>query len=116
MDVLARPLDLDVRGPDAVALDARQREPEPVDARRGERLAHRRGVGTGIEQRAEQHVARRTPDAVDVEDHSAPPARRAIRAAIVPAPKPSSMLTTESAAAHELSIASSAATPLKAVP
>ena len=41
---------------------------------------------------------------------------RAMRAAIVPAPKPSSMFTTESAAAHELSIASRAATPLNAVP
>ena len=88
----------------------------PVDPRRGERLAHGRDIGARIEKRREQHVAGRAADAVDVQDHRAPPALRAMRAAIVPAPKPSSMLTTASAAAHELSIASSAATPLNAVP
>src|SRR5439155_18067728 len=39
-----------------------------------------------------------------------PPADRAIRAAIVPAPKPSSMLTTATPAAQETSMASSAET------
>ena len=43
-------------------------------------------------------------------------APRAIRAAIVPAPKPSSMLTTATPAAHEVIIASSALTPPKVAP
>ncbi len=54
-------------------------------------------------------------DAVDVED----PAHAdclAIRAAIVPAPNPSSMFTTATPAAHEVSIASSALTPPNAAP
>ena len=66
----------------------------------------------GVEQRAEQHVARDAADAVDVEG----PHRRAILAAIVPAPKPSSMFTTATPAAHEVSIASSAVTPPNAAP
>ena len=76
-------------------------------------------VGAGVEQRGEQHVAGRAANAVDVQQppaHAAPAARLAMRAAMVPAPKPSSMLTTARPAAHELSIASSAETPPNAVP
>ena len=58
-----------------------------------------------VDQRAEEHVARDAADAVDVEDHSD---CLAIRAAIVPAPNPSSMLTTATPAAQETSIAFSA--------
>ena len=75
------------------------------------------GVRTRIQQCREQHVARDPAHAVDVQDHaSSALVRRAIVAAIVPAPNPSSMLTTASAAAHELSIASSAETPPNALP
>ena len=75
-------------------------------------------VGARVEQSAEQHVAGDSRHAVEVEDpsHSSPPAERAIRAAIVPAPKPSSMLTTATPAAHEMSIECSAVMPLSAAP
>ena len=99
-----------------MALRARHPQVEAVDAEPAEALAHGLLVGARVEQRGQQHVAGDAGDAVDVEDHDAPPAARAMRAAIVPAPKPSSMLTTASPAAHELSIASSAETPPKAVP
>ena len=67
----------------------------------------------GVEQGADEHVAGQSPDAVQVADHSRP---RAIRAAIVPAPKPSSIPTTASAAAQEVSIACSAVRPPSAMP
>ena len=92
------------------------RRSRPSIAQAAEALAHGPLVGARVQQRGEQHVAGDARDAVDVEDHDAPPAARAMRAAIVPAPKPSSMLTTASPAAHELSIASSAETPPKAEP
>ena len=101
---------------DAVTLDPRQLEVEALDAGGGQRLAHGGDVGARIEQGGQQHVPGGAADAVDVQDHRAPPRSRAMRAAMVPAPKPSSMFTTESAAAHELSIASSADTPPNAVP
>ena len=85
---------------DPQALDA---EPVEVDG------------GAGVDQRAEQHVARDTADAVDVE-RAAHAALRAIRAAIVPAPKPSSMFTTATPAAHEVIIASRAETPPNVAP
>ena len=86
--------------------------------RPGPRASSHRVVRARVEQRAQQHVARDAADAVDVEDAgvTAPPAARAIRAAIVPAPKPSSMFTTATPAAHEVSIASSALTPPKVAP
>ncbi len=99
-----------------MALGPRHAQVEPVDAEAAEALAHDLLVGAGVEQRPQQHVTRDARHAVDVQDHDAPPAARAMRAAIVPAPKPSSMLTTASPAAQEFSIASSAETPPKAVP
>ena len=87
-------------GLDRQALDA---EPAQVDRR------------ARVEQRAEQHVAGDAADAVDVED-PAHAARLAIRAAIVPAPNPSSMFTTATPAAHEVIIASSALTPPNVAP
>ena len=58
--------------------------------------AHGVRIRAGVEQRREQHVAGDAADAVEVEQpgHAPPPAARAIRAAIVPAPSPSSMFTT----------------------
>ena len=93
---------------DAAHVEVESRHPEP-----GQSGAHGALVRAGVEQRAEQHVAGHAGDAVDVEEpgHRAPPAARAIRAAIVPAPKPSSMFTTATPAAHEVSIESSADTP-----
>ena len=101
---------------DRAARDALALERDP-----GERVQAGRDVllvGAGVEQCAEQHVAGQAADGVDVEQtgHRAPAAERAIRAAIVPAPKPSSMPTTARPAAQEESIASSAVSPPSAVP
>src|SRR4029453_1653135 len=87
--------------------------PQPVEAR-----TDRVEIGSGVEQRGEEHVAGGTADAVEVEEpgHAAPPAARAMRAAIVPAPSPSSMFTTATPAAHEQSIDSSAVMPPNAAP
>ena len=91
---------------------------EPVDAERAHVLGHALGAGAGVDQRGQQHVAGGAGDAVDVGDagHEAPAARRAMRAAIVPAPKPSSMFTQATPAAHDESIASSAVTPPNEAP
>ena len=93
-------------------------ELQPAHAEPTERRTDGLGVGPGVEQRAEQHVAGDTADAVEVQRgrHAGAAAERAMRAAIVPAPKPSSMLTTATPAAHEHSIASSALTPPSAAP
>ena len=75
--------------------------------------AMRSAPAPGVDQRGQQHVAGGAGDAVDVGDarHEAPAARRAMRAAIVPAPKPSSMFTQATPAAHDESMASRAVTP-----
>ncbi len=76
----------------------------------------------GADERAEQHVAAGARGRVDPTDHEPVPgadvgaALRATRAANTPAPKPLSMLTTVTPGAHELSIASSAATPPNEAP
>ena len=91
---------------------------ETVDAERAHVLGHPLLAGARVDQRGQQHVAGRAGDAVDVGDarHDAPAARRAMRAAIVPAPKPSSMFTQATPAAHDESIASSAVTPSSEAP
>ena len=106
-----------------VALERVPRHPlgtqfEALDVEPGQPCADPLQVGAGVQQRAEQHVAGDPGHTVEVEDpgHSAPPAERAIRAAIVPAPKPSSMLTTATPAAQEISIECSAVTPDSAAP
>ena len=93
-------------------------ELEPVDPDDEEAKLDYVQFGAGVEQRAEKHVAGHAADAVHVGDaaHPAPAAVRAIRAAIVPAPKPSSIPTTASPAAHELNIDSRGVTPPNAVP
>ena len=102
---------------DPVAVGLAELDAQPVDAEVGQL-----DRGARVDQRAEQHVARDAADAVDVEDHAGPSeaargaASRAIRAAIVPAPNPSSMFTTATPAAHEVIIASSALTPPKVAP
>ena len=93
-------------------------ERQSVERQRGQAGLHVVVVRAGIEQGAEQHVAGDAGDGVHVRQaaHAPPPAERAIRAAIVPAPKPSSMLTTATPAAQEVSIASSAERPPKLAP
>ena len=102
---------------DPVHTDLDRPDPEP-----GGQRVERAAVCAGVEQRREQHVAGDPADAVEVEQpaHGAlravPRAARAIRAAIVPAPKPSSIPTTARPAAHEQSIAWSAVCPPCAEP
>src|SRR5690242_4127116 len=104
---------LQMQGADPVALNALEPqldrlEPQPL--RHGPQL---RFGCAGVEERCKQHVPCQPTDAVEVGDHSRP---LAIRAAIVPAPRPSSIPTTASAAAHEVSIAFSAVWPWRAIP
>ena len=75
-------------------------------------------VGARIEECCEEHVAGDPADAiqVNVPRHGSGTAARAMRAAIVPAPKPSSMPTTASPAAQEHSIAFNAVLPPSAEP
>ena len=113
-----RRVDRGVRGADRVPAHPLRAQLEPLDAEPGQARADRLRIGAGVEQRAEQHVAGDPGHAVEVEEpgHPAPPAERAIRAAIVPAPKPSSMLTTATPAAHETSIDIRAVMPESAAP
>ena len=89
----------------------------PMPSCRGNPIEHLSG-GAGVQERGQQHVAGDSTDAVEVEDpgHRAVAAARAIRAAIVPAPNPSSIPTTASPAAHEQSMALSAVSPPRAEP
>ena len=119
MDVaLVRHHDLDRPGDDSVSGHAADAQIETVDAERTDVLGHLLLAGARVDQRCEQHVARGARDAVDVGDarHDAPAERRAMRAAIVPAPNPSSMFTQATPAAHDESIASSAVTPSSEAP
>ena len=116
--LLARAIDGGVRGAHGVSRHLLRAQLEPLDAEPRQRRADRLRIGARVEQGAEQHVAGDSRHAVEVEDpgHAPPPAERAIRAAIVPAPKPSSILTTATPAAQETSIDSSAVTPDSAAP
>jgi hypothetical protein len=111
--LLVRHHDLDAARRDAVPHGAADLQVEPFDSECAHVLGHALGAGARVDQGSKQHVAGGTADAVDIGDarHDAPAARRAMRAAIVPAPKPSSMFTHATPAAHEESIASSAVTP-----
>ena len=113
-----RAVDGGVRRRDAVADGALRRDAESLDPQAREAALDRPGVRAHVEQGAEQHVAGRAADAIEVEQpaHAPPWAERAIRAAMVPAPNPSSMFTTATPAAHEQSMARSALTPPNAAP
>ncbi len=105
--------DLDPARGDAVPRSAPDPQIESVHAEGAHVLRHALRTRAGVDQRGQEHVAGGAGDAVDVGDagHDAPAARRAMRAAMVPAPKPSSMFTQATPAAHDESIASSAVTP-----
>ena len=86
------------------------REPDAAAEHRGHGIGNLVRGRAGVEQRRQEHVARRAADDVDVQD----PHRvdcRAIIAAMVPAPTPSSTFTHATPGAHEESIDSSAARP-----
>ena len=110
--------DVDVPRADPVALLPGDDDLDPVEAERGGERVQDPLVRARVEQRREQHVARQPADAVQVGEprHGPGCAARAMRAAIVPAPKPSSMPTTASPAAQEQSMAFSAVRPPSAEP
>ena len=116
--LLVRHHDVDAARGDAVPRRPPDAQVEALDAEPAHVLGHALLARAGVDQRRQQHVARGAGDAVDVGDarHDAPAARRAMRAAMVPAPKPSSMLTQATPAAHDESIASSAVTPSSDAP
>ena len=93
------------------------RAPDAAAEHRGHGIGHLVRGRAGVEQRRQEHVARRAADDVDVQDphRVAAPHRgadcRAIIAAMVPAPTPSSTFTHATPGAHEESIDSSAARP-----
>ena len=72
-------------------------------------------VQTGVEQRAENHVAAGAGQAVEVGGGHAE-TRRAMRVAWTPAPKPLSMLTTDTPGAQLVSMPRRAARPANAAP
>ena len=100
---------------DSLTLDSLDTDLDALDTERHRHAPERLELGARVEERGEQHVAGKPADTVEVRDpaHSRP---RAIRAAIVPAPSPSSIPTTASPAAHEASIALSAVDPPCAEP
>jgi hypothetical protein len=110
--------DLDVVRSDPVPLDAGHADLDRPKLEQGRDSFERLARGARVEQGSEEHVSGETADTVEVEQpaHGPPPAARARRAAIVPAPNPSSMSTTASPAAHEQSIARSAVSPPRAEP
>ena len=99
------------RAADPVALDALDLELEPVDPEPRGTARTRPRRRAPASSSAPSSMSPATPaDAVEVSSRVTRATRgpRAIRAAIVPAPKPSSMFTTATPAAQEVSIASSA--------
>ena len=111
--------DLDVRRADAHLLHAADLQVEPRQPEARKTAAQRPLVQSGIEQRAEDHVAAGARHTVEIEclhEVFFPRARSRMRCATTPAPKPLSMLTMDTPEAHELSMASSAANPPKLAP
>ncbi len=106
---IVRQHDVHVKRRDAVPQDASRANLDTLEAEARRKHSQHLQVGTGVQARGEQHVAGEAAHAVEVRNQAL--ACRAIRAAIVPAPRPSSTPTTASAAAHELSIALSAVLP-----
>ena len=100
---------------DPVPLDTLDPDLHALEAERDRNATERLELRARVEERGEQHVAREPADAVEVRD-AAQSRPRAIRAAIVPAPRPSSIPTTARPAAHEASIAFSAVVPPCAEP
>ena len=118
---------LDLQRADAGLLHPPYRQLEAGQAQLRQTAAQLHLGDAGVEQGAEQHVAAGAGDAVEVGDGHPQPSGgdaastaariwRTIACAISAAPKPLSMFTTDTPAAHELSIASSAAAPPRLAP
>ena len=109
--------DVGPRGRHAAALHPLEGQRVAVDTQTTERLVHRAGVGAGVDEGAEEHVAGDAGAALHVGDsRRAHVALRSIRATAHAAPKPLSMPTTVTPLAHDDSIASNAVTPSSAAP
>ena len=115
MRMIVGRLDPQMQRSDSLALDALDVDVDAVDADRRRDPPERVEAGPRVEERREQHVAGQASHAVEVGD-PAQSRPRAIRAAIVPAPSPSSMPTTASPAAHDASMALRAVVPPCAEP
>ena len=115
MGVVVGGVDAQVQCADPLALDTLDVDLHALDAECGRDAAKRVELGACVQQRRDEHVACETADTVQVED-AAQSRPRAMRAAIVPAPSPSSMPTTARPAAHDASIAFSAVVPPCAEP
>lgn len=96
---------------------------ERTNMKTGQRRFHVAGGNAEFDQRAEQHVAAGSADALNMEmSHAFRSLTRAssharfMMAAAMPAPNPLSILTTLMPGAHEFSIASNAATPPRFMP
>src|SRR5204862_8137364 len=110
---------LDVRCDEARSFPAVDNDPDVVEPEGPNGLVEGGARSAGVEQRCEEHVAGESTDRIHVRDtgHDArTPARRAIRAATDPAPKPSSIPAPASPSAPEHSTAFSALRPPCAAP
>ena len=95
--------DVDVGRGQAQALGGGHLDPD-VEPERVDGGVERRPRRAGVEQRGHEHVAGEPPDRVEMGDAchgDATSARRAMRAAIEPAPSPSSIPTTARPSAQE---------------
>ena len=108
----------EVRAGDAALLRAFGGHGHAGDAQRVEALDEPFRLRQQLQQRCGEHVPRRAHAEVKIQCFHAflPPPMWLIRLARYPAPKPLSMLTTDTPDAQELSIDSSAEMPPKAVP
>ena len=108
--VVVGSVDPEVERADPLPLDPLDVDLHPFDPERVRDGAQGLELRSGVDERSEQHVAREPGDTVEIGDagHSRP---RAMRAAIVPAPSPSSIPTTARPAAQEASIAFRAVVP-----
>jgi hypothetical protein len=105
--------DIHVQRRDAVTLDPLDDDLDRVDPESLGNLVEPGSLGSCIQQSPEQHVAGEASDTVEIQRarHGSPAPARAIVAAMVPAPNPSSIPTTANPAAQELSMALSAVRP-----
>src|SRR4029450_112167 len=102
--------------PQTPPADLRGRTLDAAAQNGGHRVGKLVARGAGIEQGGQEHVARGAADDVDVEDVHRGDDCRAIIAAIVPAPTPSSTFTQATPGAHDVSIDRSAPRPPSEAP
>src|SRR6185436_6426964 len=105
---------VELQGVEAVPLHRSRAEGDALQRKRPEAPLDLGQGRAQRDQRAQDHVPARAADQIEVDDAHDPLPERdrsAMTPAAYPAPNPLSMLTTVTPAAHELSIARSAARP-----